>query len=148
MSEPVNHKDTVAALLDGLEVKSRDDGSVHTIKAHGKVVAEVCVGARKVRLNVKAEPAKGKVPKSVTLAGKSKTWAGGGLNVEPGNVKAARALLAAVVAAVPAPKQAEPTAADAATAQRRATAERKQTRERVRAVAGRRTGRKTASAAK
>lgn len=149
MSEPVNHKDTVATLLDGLNVKSRDDGSVHTIKGgNGKVVAEVCVGARKVRLNLKAVPPKGKVPKAIELGGRSKSWEGGGVNVTAANVKQARALLAAVVAAATAPKQTEPTAADAAAANRKAAAERKQTADRVRNVSGRRTGRKTAAAAK
>lgn len=147
MSEPVNHKDTVATLLDGLDVKSRDDGSVHTIKGgNGKVVAEVCVGARKVRLNLKAAPPKGKVPKSIDLSGHSKSWEGGGLNVEPKNAKAARALLAAVVAAAPAPKQTEPSAAQLAAEQGKRTAARKQTADRVRST-GRRTGRKTATAA-
>lgn len=40
-------------LLEGLTVKSRADGSVHTVKANGKVVGEVCVGTKRVRLNLR-----------------------------------------------------------------------------------------------
>src|SRR4051794_21828615 len=115
-------------LLDGLNVKSRADGSVHTIRAaDGKtVVAEVCVGKKQTRLNVRELPAKIKAPKSLELGGKSKSWPGGGVIVTEGNVKAARDLLAAVVGAVPAP-----TAADAAelssAAQTAVTAARKRT---------------------
>jgi len=122
VSEPINTKEVVTALLDGLDVKSRADGTVHSVRANGRTVAEVCVGSRKVRVNVKSEPSKG-MPKSITLEGKSKTWAGGGINVDKGNVRAAHALLAAVVAAASAAKgkQAEPTAADAARVSRKAT---------------------------
>jgi hypothetical protein len=122
-------------LLDGFDVKSRADGTVHTIKANGKVVGEVCVGTKKVRLNLKATPAKGAVPKSIALDGKSKTWAGGGVIVTDENVTAARALVSAVVAAVP-----EPQADDAA----RSSAAARQT---VTRTTTRRTGRKTAAAA-
>jgi hypothetical protein len=84
-------------LLDGFEVKSRPNGTVHTVKAGKATVAEVCVGAKKVRLNLRAavKPA----PKGIKLDGKSKTWAGGGLVVTPENLAAARALLAAAAKA-------------------------------------------------
>src|SRR5947207_845480 len=91
-------------LLDGFEVKSRDDGSVHTIKAHGRTVAECCVGAKKVRLNVRADV---KPPKGLTLSGKSKSWPTGGLVVDETNLTAARALLASAVAKAGAPKPAD-----------------------------------------
>lgn len=84
-------------LLDGFEVKSRDDGSVHTIKQGKATVAEVCVGARKVRLNLRA--AVKPLPKGLELDGKSKTWAGGGVVVTPDNLAAARAVLAAAAKA-------------------------------------------------
>src|SRR5438067_12341307 len=86
-------------LLEGFDVKARADGSVHTIKANGKVIGEVCVGAKKVRLNLR-EPVKN-APKGVTPSGKSKRWAGGSVNVTADNVTAARALLSAAVAAAP-----------------------------------------------
>ena len=54
-------------LLEGFEVKARPDGTVHTIRAGGKVVAECCVGTKKVRLNLRDIPAKGKTPKSIEL---------------------------------------------------------------------------------
>jgi hypothetical protein len=77
-------------LLAGLDVKSRQNGSVHTIKANGKVVAEVCVGTKKVRLNFRNElPAK----ERKLLSGKSKSWPGGGMIVTADNLKEARALL-------------------------------------------------------
>jgi hypothetical protein len=95
---PVNTKEIVSTLLDGLEVSSRKDGTVHTIKREKKTVAEVCVGTRSVRLNLRSAPPKGKLPKSVKLVGKSKSWPGGGLVVTDENVKAARAVLSAVAA--------------------------------------------------
>lgn len=48
-------------LLAGFEVKARDDGSVHTVKANGTVVAEVCAGksnATLKRVAAVAAPAK------------------------------------------------------------------------------------------
>jgi hypothetical protein len=83
-------------LLDGLQVKSRADGSVHTVKAEGKVVAEVCVGTRKTRVNFKASPKS--LPKGLALDGKSKTWAGGGIVVDESNVAKVCAILAQLVA--------------------------------------------------
>src|ERR1700730_11390319 len=97
-------KSVHAQLLDGLNVKSRTDGSVHTVRAaDGKtVVAEVCVGKKATRLNLRAWPAKVKAPKGLELSGKSKSWEGGGVIVTEANVKAARALLANVIGATPA----------------------------------------------
>lgn len=115
MAEPVNTKEIVAELLDGLDHKSRPSGTVLTVKAAGKTVAEVCVGARAVRLNLRAAPPKGKVPKSITLGGHSKSWAGGGVIVTAANVAAARALLVAVTAGAPG---APASAADASAAAR------------------------------
>lgn len=80
------------ALLDGFEVKSRPNGTVHTVKVEGKVVAEVCVGTRATRLNLRNAV---KPPKGVELVGKSRSWQGGGLVVTPENLSAARALLTA-----------------------------------------------------
>ncbi len=85
------------ALLDGFEVKSRDNGTVHQIKADGKTVAEVCVGARAVRLNLRSAPKP--APKNLALKQGSKTWLGGGVVVTPDNLAAARAVLAAVAKA-------------------------------------------------
>jgi len=85
-------------LLDGFEVKSRDDGTVHTVKHEGKTVAEVCVGAKKTRLNVRGAV---KAPKGITLGGKSKTWAGGGAEVTEENLPAARTLLSSIVRPTP-----------------------------------------------
>ena len=70
------------ALLDGFEVKSRANGTVHTIKQGNATVAEVCVGAKKVRLNLRS--ASKPAPKNLKLDGKSKTWAGGGVVVHAG----------------------------------------------------------------
>lgn len=106
-------------LLDGFEVKSRDDGTVHTIKREGRAVAEVCVGARKVRLNVRDAV---KAPKNLKLSGKSKSWAGGGVIVTNENLAACRALLAQVT---------QPTAADAAAASAAASKEKQTARKRV-----------------
>ena len=45
MSGKATEKALHVRLLEGFDVKSRDDGSVHTVKnSDGKVVAEVCVG--------------------------------------------------------------------------------------------------------
>jgi hypothetical protein len=85
-------------LLEGFEVKSRKDGTVHTVKHGGRTVAEVCVGTKKVRLNVRAQV---KAPKNLPLAGKSKTWAGGGCILTEENVSAARALLASITKTTP-----------------------------------------------
>src|SRR5579862_7429598 len=107
-------------LLEGFEVKSRKDGTVHTIRAaDGKtVIGEVCVGAKATRLNLRAPVAK--PPRDVTLGGKSKSWAGGGTVVTDANVTACRALLSAAVATVP--SVAVPTSS---AAQRTTTPERK-----------------------
>jgi hypothetical protein len=92
-------------LLDGLTVKSRADGSVHTVKADGKTIAEVCVGVKATRLNLRANA---KAPKSLTLTGKSKSWPGGGLVITDKNVAAARVLLAGI-AKLPAPQFQSPS---------------------------------------
>jgi hypothetical protein len=84
-------------LIDGFEVKSRPNGTVHTVKAGKTVVAEVCVGAKKVRLNLRTAPKL--APKNLTLDGKSKSWPGGGVIVTPENLAAVRALLAAAAKA-------------------------------------------------
>jgi hypothetical protein len=92
-------------LLDGLTFKSRSDGSVHTVKTGTHVVAEVCVGTKKVRLNFRAQP---KASKSLTLSGKSKSWPAGGIVVDAKNLNAARAALASVTAATPSKPSAAP----------------------------------------
>lgn len=105
-------------LMDGLTVKSRDAGDVHTIKgADGKTtVAEVCVGKSGVtRLNFNA-PIPSKAPKHEALDLKvgSASWKGGGCRITAENLAEAKALLQFVVdQAQPAP-EAEPTAGDAA----------------------------------
>jgi hypothetical protein len=116
-------------LLDGLNVKSRPDGSVHTVRAaDGKtVVAEVCVGKKATRLNVRELPAKVKAPKNLELGGKSKSWPGGGVIVTDANVKAARALLASVVDATKAAPKAADAAALSSAAQTAVKAARKRT---------------------
>ena len=86
-------------LLDGLNVKSRADGTVHTIKsAAGAVVAEVCVGKKQTRLNFKQTPKS--LPKSVELSGQSKSWPGGGIVVTAANASAVRSVLVGVVGKV------------------------------------------------
>jgi hypothetical protein len=116
-------------LLDGLNVKSRADGSVHTVRAaDGKtVVGEVCVGKKQTRLNFRELPAKVKAPKNLELSGKSKSWEGGGVIVTDANVKAARALLAQVVDATPAASTAADAAAASTAANKAVTAARKRT---------------------
>lgn len=114
-------------LMEGIaNVKSRPNGEVHTIHApDGKTtVAEVCVGKRATRINFRQTPSNAlmkKEGKGVELAGKSKSWAGGGCKVTSENVTAIRSLLLAVIAK--APKAQEPTAADAAELQRQKEAE-------------------------
>jgi len=93
---------------------------VYSIRdAAGKTCAELCVGKRATRLNLKAIPAKGKLPKGIELSGHSESWAGGGVVVNEGNVKLVRALLAAITKvaapAKPAPRpEAAPATDDAA----------------------------------
>jgi len=83
-------------LMDGATVKSRDDGSVHTIKgADGRTAAEVCVGKSTVRLNFREPPSRD-APTGVALGGRSQSWRGGGVVVTEANLAAARALLAFV----------------------------------------------------
>jgi hypothetical protein len=97
-----------AQLIDGLTVKSRKDGSVHTVKdAEGKTVAEVCVGTKKTRLNLRRAPKT--TPKNIELGGKSKSWPGGGVNVDDSNLAACRAILSSLVAtSAPKPAAAAP----------------------------------------
>ena len=116
-------------LLEGFDCKSRADGSVHTIKANGRTVAECCVGAKTIRLNVRADV---KPPKGLTLSGKSKSWPTGGLVVTEDNLASARALLTSAVEKAPAPKT-----ADAAKGSQRpaATATRKRSTKRSAATA-------------
>ncbi|HEY2372087.1 MAG TPA: hypothetical protein VGH82_06030 [Gaiellaceae bacterium] len=111
-------------LLEGFDVKSRKDGTVHTIRAGKTVVAEVCVGKRATRLNVRAER---KTPKGITLSGESKSWPSGGVVVTEANLADARALLTSIasapqpVPATPAPRKAnapKTTARKAATTTR------------------------------
>jgi hypothetical protein len=83
-------------LLDGLTVKSRADGTVHTVKAaDGKTVAEVCVGTKKIRANFRTAP-RGAVAK--LLDGKSKSWPGGGVVVDEANAERIRAALLQIAA--------------------------------------------------
>ena len=105
-------------LLEGIaNVKSREDGSVHTIHApDGKTtLAEICVGKRATRINFRQVPSINmmkKEGKGIELVGKSKTWLGQGTKVTDENVGQIRTLLLAVIAK--GPKATEPTAADAA----------------------------------
>jgi hypothetical protein len=82
------------ALLDGLDVTSRKDGSVHSIRVGHKTVAEVCVGKKNTRMNLRTVV---KAPKGLALGGKSKSWPGGGVVVTADNVTACRSCLDAVV---------------------------------------------------
>jgi len=102
-----------AQLLDGIkDVKSRKDGSVHTIRSNGKVVAEVCVGKKATRLNFRSRPKL--VPKSVALTGKSTVWAGGGLIVTETNLAAAKSILSALLkGAAPKPAAKRPARSSA-----------------------------------
>lgn len=112
---------TTITLLDGLTdadgrslVKSRDDGSVHTLHgADGSTVAEVCCGKTRTRLNFRAPSAEltaAAEASSVVLSGRSKSWTGGGIVVDDGNVAACRAVLLAVVG-IATPNQAADDAA-------------------------------------
>jgi len=99
-------------LMDGMTVKSRDDGSVHTIKgADGKTtVAEVCVGKKDTRLNFKSAIPED-APEGIELSGHSTSWKGGGVRINDANLPAARELLQFVVDSVQ--PTAEETADDA-----------------------------------
>jgi hypothetical protein len=70
------------------------------VKVEKKAVAEVCVGAKKARLNVRA---KAQVPKGLKLSGKSKSWPEGGVVATESNLAAARALLTSLTSAPPVP---------------------------------------------
>jgi hypothetical protein len=84
-------------LLAGLDVKSRADGTVHSVKGKdGSTVAEVCVGKKFTRLNLRQTPPK--LPKGVRLDGRSKSWPAGGVILTDSNVAACRALLLTVTA--------------------------------------------------
>lgn len=89
-------------LMNGIEnIKSRDDGSVHTIHlaADGKtVVAEVCVGKKRTRLNFKD---KVEFAPEGFLSGRSKSWVGGGIVLTTDNLAPARELLLQVVGLEP-----------------------------------------------
>lgn len=83
-------------LMEGVRVKSREDGTVHTIKgADGTTAAEVCVGKSTVRLNFRVPPSSN-APGGVALSGRSQSWKGGGVVVTEANLDSARALLAFV----------------------------------------------------
>lgn len=71
-------------------------------------LAEVCVGSRKVRMNVRSAI---KAPKGLVLSGKSKSWAGGGVIITEANLAAARTLLASLTSAPPAPASPAPAKA-------------------------------------
>jgi hypothetical protein len=97
-------------LLEAFDVKSRADGSVHSIRdKSGRTVAEVCVGKKNTRINLKQVPP-AKARKSLVLEGKSKSWPGGGLVVTSANVAAVRKLLVAVTSAGKASAPVKPTA--------------------------------------
>jgi hypothetical protein len=82
-----------AFLLEGLDVRSRDDGSVHNIKdPNGKTVAEVGVGKDVTRLNF-ITPLAVPVPDGVILSGRDQRFPGRGLVITPENVSNARELL-------------------------------------------------------
>jgi hypothetical protein len=125
-------------LLQGFDVKSRDDGTVHTVKVSNRTVAEVCVGKKNTRLNIREVP-KG-APKNLDLGGKSKSWAGGVILTDA-NLTGCRALLSACVKAAPAASTA--TASDAAAVSSAAQTTTKAARKRTTA----RSSAKTASAA-
>jgi len=119
-SKPLDTKQLVSTLLKGLDVHSRDDGSVHTIKAKdGSTVAEVCAGKRAVRVNFRAAP--GKV-RGVTLGGKSKSWAAGAVATDENAAALHAALTAAAGKAAKAAKA--PSASDAAAESDKAATER------------------------
>jgi hypothetical protein len=103
----MSEKSLHSQLLEGIgNVKVRPDGTVHTV--HGgedgkQVVAEVCVGKRATRLNLRFKPKT--TPKNVQLVGKSKTWVGGGVVVTADNVAACRSVLTALLDKPAAPKK-------------------------------------------
>lgn len=108
-----------AQLLDGIaNVKSRDDGTVHTIHLAGDAkatVAEVCVGKKFTRLNFAKAVDADMLPEGIVLGGRSKSWVGGGIRVNADNLDACRTLLLAVVGNVDEPEaevEAEAPAAD------------------------------------
>lgn len=108
-------------LADVDNVKSRTDGSVHTL--HGRdgstTLAELCVGKRTARFNVREPLAAAMVKRhdvAASLGGRSKSWRGGGIVVTDGNVAAVRALLLDVIAASPEAAADEAPATDEAPA--------------------------------
>jgi hypothetical protein len=109
-------------LLDGLDTKSRPDGTVHTIRAGSRTVAEVCVGKKNVRANFKTElPAASRKK----LSGKSKSWPGGGVLVTDDNLNEVRNMLELAVSRTQAAQGASDVAADLAARKAEATATKK-----------------------
>lgn len=86
-----NHK-FAKRVMKGFIVKSRPSGSVHTVKSlgNGDTVAELCVGVRTVRLNLR-DRYLGSQP--LVLSGHSETWVGGGVPVTEDNIDVVRSVL-------------------------------------------------------
>lgn len=85
-------------LLEGLDVRSRADGSVHNIKnPAGKTVAEVCVGKDVTRLNFFSELSV-PIPDGLILGGRDQRFPDRGLRLTPENLLRARELLLRVAA--------------------------------------------------
>jgi hypothetical protein len=80
-------------LLEGLDVRSRADGSVHNIKnPDGKTVAEVCVGKNVTLLNFFSELSV-PIPDGLIFSGRDQRFPGRGLCITPENLLRARELL-------------------------------------------------------
>ena len=144
-TEEKKQTDFVGELLKGIEhVKSRDDGSVHTIKAEdGKTtVAEICHGKRATRLNFKSAVPKDMLVDGFELGGKASSWAGQGAKITDENLASAKQTLDNVVASIqpsgedetPAEAEAtsnEPTAQEAGEQSEASTAKRETARSRA-----------------
>src|SRR4051794_12755917 len=87
--------------MDGFSVKSRADGTVHSIKADGRTVAEVCVGQKNVRLNLRSTPKEGAEERHARREVEDVGWRR--CDIAEGNLAACRALLSAAVDSAPAP---------------------------------------------
>lgn len=84
-------------LLEGLDIRSRADGSVHNIKTpDGKTVAEVCVGKNVTLLNFFSELSV-PIPDGLIFSGRDRRFPGRGLRITPENLLPARELLHRVV---------------------------------------------------
>lgn len=113
--------------LDGMTIKSRENGTVHTIKGeNGRTVGEVCVGKSKTRVNFRNAPeAKALKASGISLSGNSNSWKGQGFVLTEENLQSGRKLMQAVISA------AQPTPEEAQAASQQAQAEKGQARERA-----------------